>query len=222
MTRWPRQRPVLCLVTDRHRLPSPSVAHLIDHLRAAVRAGIDLVQVRERDLPDVALIDLVRQTIAVARPEGVAVVVNDRFDVAMAAGADGVHLRGDSVPADRVRREAPSPFLIGRSIHSAGEADAVVKTGECDYLLFGTVFPSTGKPQGHPIAGLPMLRDVCRAAALPVLAIGGIDPSNAADVAAAGAAGIAAIGSFMLPHATALATRVRDLQQAFDRGSSLV
>jgi thiamine-phosphate pyrophosphorylase len=222
MTGWPRRRPVLCLVSDRSRLPASSVPALIDHLRAAVRAGIDLVQIRERDLADAALVDLVRQAIALARPEGVSVVVNDRLDVAMAAGADGVHLRGDSMPPDRVRREAPPSFLIGRSIHSAAEADAVVQAGGCDYLLFGTVFPSAGKPQGHPVAGVAMLRDVCRRTALPVLAIGGIDASNAAEVAAAGAAGMAAIGSFVPLDAAALATRVRDLHEGFDRGSSLV
>jgi thiamine-phosphate pyrophosphorylase len=92
---------------------------------------------------------------------------------------------------------APAGFLIGRSVHSLAEADAAVAGGGCDYLLFGTVFPSGGKPEGHPVAGLEALRVVCVRSPLPVIAIGGINEERAAEVRNAGAAGFAAVGMFM-------------------------
>ena len=117
--------------------------------------------------------------------------------VAIAAGAAGVHLRSDSPPASRIRAFVPPAFVIGRSVHSIAEIDATVADGGCNYLLFGTVFPSTGKPAGHPVAGLEALRAACARSPLPVVAIGGVDRSRLPAVADAGAAGYAAIELFM-------------------------
>jgi thiamine-phosphate diphosphorylase len=105
-----------------------------------------------------------------------------------------VHLREDSVSIDRVRPIAPPEFLIGCSVHDIDRARAL---SACDYLLFGTVFPSSGKPAGHPIAGLEMLEAVCAAARRPVLAIGGVHAGNARAALRRGAAGIAAIESLL-------------------------
>ena len=125
-------------------------------------------------------------------------IVNDRADIAIAAGAAGVHLRGDSPPASRVRAAfAAKALLIGRSVHSLAEVDAAISDGGCDYLLFGTVFPSDGKPAGHPVAGLEALAQVCVRSPLPVIAIGGITERDAPLVRDAGAAGFAAVGLFM-------------------------
>ena len=125
------------------------------------------------------------------------VLVNDRLDVALAAGAAGMHLKEDSIRARPRSRDRCRPdFIIGCSVHSAEDAEAVAAAGACDYLLFGTVYPSASKP-GQPAAGVEALADVCRRVALPVLAIGGIDHSRVAAVAAAGAAGVAAIGAFI-------------------------
>jgi thiamine-phosphate pyrophosphorylase len=115
----------------------------------------------------------------------------------VAAGAAGVHLRSDAPPASRIRAFVPSAFVIGRSVHSIAEIDAAVADGGCNYLLFGTVFPSTGKPAGHPVAGLEALRAACARSPLPVVAIGGVDRSRLQAVAEAGAAGYAAIELFM-------------------------
>ncbi|HEV3140650.1 MAG TPA: thiamine phosphate synthase, partial [Vicinamibacterales bacterium] len=109
----------ICLVTDRLRQDP------IAQARRAVGAGIDLIQIRERDLDAARLASIVRAIVAIARGSpGTAtrVVVNDRVDVAIACGADGVHLRGDSMPADAVRAIAPRGFLVGRSVHTAEQA----------------------------------------------------------------------------------------------------
>jgi thiamine-phosphate pyrophosphorylase len=183
-------------VTDRRRYDL-SIDDLVDRTVRAAKAGADVVQVRERDLADAPLAALVRRIVEATAGAGVRVLVNDRVDVAIAAGAAGVHLRGDSAPASRIRAIAPDDFLIGRSVHSLADVDAAVADGGCDYLLFGTVFQSSGKPDGHPVAGLDALAAACRRSPLPVIAIGGMTRARARDVAAAGAAGFAAVGMFM-------------------------
>jgi thiamine-phosphate diphosphorylase len=124
------------------------------------------------------------------------VVVNERADVALAAGADGVHLRGDGAPTARVRRIAAAGWIIGRSVHDVAEARAA---RAADYLIFGTLFPTRSKPAGAPVHGLDDLGAAVKAAGVPVLAVGGIDPARAAACRHAGAAGIAAIGVFLPP-----------------------
>jgi thiamine-phosphate pyrophosphorylase len=189
--------PAICLVTRaRGGARSAERAALLDRLAQAADAGVTLVQVRERQFDDRDLRLFVEQVIARVRPAGTQVLVNDRTDIALAAGADGVHLKSHAAPAADVRRIVPDGFLIGRSIHSEIEAAAIEAAGGCDYLLFGTVFPSASKPAAHPVAGVEALAAVCGRVGLPVLAIGGITPERARAVAAAGAAGIAAISLF--------------------------
>jgi thiamine-phosphate diphosphorylase len=101
------------------------------------------------------------------------VVVNDRLDVALAAGAHGVHLRGDSAPTWRVRAAVPRGFLIGRSVHAVDEARDAAGGGAVDYVIFGTVFATDSKPAG-PVAGVDRLAAVCAAVPVPVLAVGGV------------------------------------------------
>lgn len=181
--------PIICLITDGHGT-APGL------VREAASAGIDLVQIRDPSLESGALSSVVREAIEEAAHTSCRVLVNDRFDVAIAATAAGVHLRGSSFPAARIRNVAPTRFLIGRSVHGAAEAASVTQDGGCDYLIFGTVFRSRNKPAGHPVAGLDGLRQVCRSTTLPVIAVGGISLENAAAVIAAGARGVAAIDLF--------------------------
>ena len=94
-------------------------------------------------------------------------------------------------------RAQPAGFIVGRSVHSGAEIAAASAAGGCDYLTFGTVFASAGKPQGHPVAGLDALRAACRQTRLPVIAIGGIDAARLDDIENTGAAGFAAVGMFM-------------------------
>jgi thiamine-phosphate pyrophosphorylase len=191
---------VLCLVTDRRRLCSETVAfevarrRLIDQAKWAIKSNVDLIQVRERDLEAADLARLVGDLVGVSRGSGTRVVVNDRVDVALACGADGVHLRRDSVRAQAVRTIAPPGFLVGRSVHGPAEAEGA---GPVDYLIAGTVFPTPSKPAATPTLGLDGLAEVVRTVPIPVLAIGGITRDRLDEVATTGAAGVAGIGLFI-------------------------
>jgi thiamine-phosphate diphosphorylase len=214
----------IALVTDRRRL-SPAarttrdeIAALEGFLDAAIEAGVDLIQLRERDLEAGPLEDLVARVVGRTHGTAVRVLVNERADVALVAGAHGVHLSSASMPAARVRTLCPS-WLIGRAVHGShtvGEAGL-------DYVLFGTVFASASKPAGHRPAGLDALARVVSAAAVPVLAIGGITPAGAEACAAVGAAGVAAIGLFLppgrSPEAMGAVPAVRALREALRRGA---
>jgi thiamine-phosphate pyrophosphorylase len=183
-------------VTDRRRFGLDDDA-LVETVVRAARRGADVIQVRERDLADAVLVALVRRIVAAIEGSATSVLVNDRADIAVAAGAAGVHLRGDSPPASRVRAVVPAGFVIGRSVHTLDEIDQAVRDGGCDYLMFGTVFPSAGKPSGHPFAGLDRLAEACRRSPVPVIAIGGMTAERESEVAGAGAAGLAGVGWFM-------------------------
>jgi thiamine-phosphate pyrophosphorylase len=184
--------PIICLVTDGRG----DVAGLLDRIRAAAKAGVDLVQIREPELADRELFEVTHRACDAAPGTPTRIVVNERLDVALAANAHGVHLRGSSFSAARTRAAAGGQFLIGRSVHTLDEAIAVECDGGCDYLLFGTVFASPSKPAGHRVAGVDALREVCARVRLPVVAIGGVTAATVGEVSAAGAAGIAAISLF--------------------------
>jgi thiamine-phosphate diphosphorylase len=200
---------MICLVTDRRRLP---VGDLADLVRDAVDLGIDLIHVRERDLEAGALAALVAALLALTKGTSTRLVVNDRLDVALACGADGVQLRGDSIPVAAARRLAPPGFLIGRSVHGVSEA---IAAADADYLVAGTVFPSASKAAGTPLLGVEGLRAIVRAVDRPVLAIGGVSEARIGEVADAGAAGFAAIGLFLRSHqdADARGDRLAELRQ---------
>jgi thiamine-phosphate pyrophosphorylase len=188
-------RHAVCLISDRHRLGPDGGDALIRRIAIAARAGVHLVQMRERDMPDGALVELVARAVAAARATATRILVNDRVDVAIAAAAHGVHLRGDSAPASRVRAMAPSGFLIGRSVHSVDEAVRVAGEGGLDYLLFGPVFDTASKP--GRAAGVEALRQVVTAVPrLPVLAVGGVTIATAGRLSGTCCAGLAAIGLF--------------------------
>jgi thiamine-phosphate pyrophosphorylase len=179
--------------------PQPSTPDaeraLVDRIGAAARAGVHLVQIRQPGFEGAALMELVAAAVRAVRGTRARVLVNDRLDVALAAGAHGVHLRGDSMPATRVRAIAPPAFIIGRSVHSREEAEEATGGGGLDYLIFGTVFSTSSKPDLRS-AGVTALAAACARVPLPVLAIGGMVPERLGPVAASGAAGFAAIGLF--------------------------
>jgi thiamine-phosphate pyrophosphorylase len=179
---------ILCLVTDRRR-SDPVV-----QARRAAAAGIDLIQVRERDLEAAALAALVRAVVHAVEGSATRVLVNDRLDVALVCGAHGVHLRSDSIPPDRARAIAPDGFLVGRSVHEPGEAVRVA--AHVDWVSAGTLFETSSKSPGHARLGLAGLHEIARSVRVPVLAIGGVTPDRLGDIAASGAAGVAAIGLF--------------------------
>jgi thiamine-phosphate pyrophosphorylase len=179
---------MLCLVTDRRLRP------VVEQCSEAVQAGVDLIQVRERDLDGRPLATLVAELVRLTRGTATRVVVNDRLDVALACGADGVHLRGDSMPPEAARSIVPAGFLIGQSVH-AGQ-DAKTAAAGADYLVAGTVFPTLSKAGLTEWLGVEGLARICRSVSVPVLAIGGMTVDRLPGIAAAGAAGIAAIGLF--------------------------
>ena len=221
---------LICLVTDRTALADPAaevgpgaLPQLLAVIADCADAGVDLVQIREPDLHDRRLLDLVRGALDRTRATSARVVVNDRPDVALAAGADGVHLKDDARSARRVRALGPRGWIVGRSVHDAPAARRATQPGAIDYLLAGTVFASASKPGRRPL-GLDALRDIVRASSRPVLAIGGVTADAAAAVAATGAAGVAGIRLFRCgPYRrrARIAERVQALRAAFDRGRTL-
>jgi thiamine-phosphate pyrophosphorylase len=162
---------------------------------AAASAGVDAVQLREKDLAAVRLLELARRLVSTL-PAAVALLINGRSDLAVASAAAGVHLPSAGVPVARVRRCFPD-LLIGASTHRLEEVAAARDDG-ADYVVFGPVFGPTSKQSPLPPAGV---EELARAAALgiPVLALGGITLERLPAVAAAGAAGAAAVGAFRAP-----------------------
>ena len=208
--------PVLCMITaGRHEAGSDD-ASLVHAVETAARAGAHLIQIREHGLDAGHLARVVRACLRSVAGTRARVVVNDRLDVALAAGAHGVHLRESSLPAREARSIVPNGFLIGRSVHTAEDAATLAREGSVDYLIFGAVFPTPGK--AAPPAGLEALRLAVQSATVPVLAIGGVDHSTAAAVAATGAAGLAAIRWWSAMPAAALPGSVQDLEAAFAAG----
>ena len=196
----------MMMVTDR-RL---TVDSLPERVGAAARAGVHLIQIREGDLEGGAYAALVAACVRESRGTGARVLVNDRSDVAVAAGASGVHLRMDSVPPARARALLPRPALIGQSVHAEDEPVWPTTAGALDYLVFGTVFSSASKPGLEP-AGVQTLARLVTRTPLPVLAIGGVRVERMGELATSGASGFAAISLFrdtplvQLPEAIALA-----------------
>ncbi|MGC1257929.1 MAG: thiamine phosphate synthase [Candidatus Acidiferrales bacterium] len=194
--------PIICYVTNRKSLGDrPDGAAVREKIQMAIEAGADWVQVREKDLPGRELLDLARGTVAAGRERPRSrVIVNDRLDVALAAGAAGVHLGRESLNARDVVRwcgsgKAPAEFLVGVSCHSLEEARDAENAG-ANYIFFGPIFDTPSKRRLGAPHGVARLAEICRSARIPVVAIGGVDESNAAECLGAGAAGIAAIRMF--------------------------
>ena len=185
---------------------------LLDAIRRAAAAGVDWIQIREKDLAARELAALVRRAVEAAQGTGSKILVNDRLDVALAAGAAGVHLSEMSLPVETVAEwqhaSGRTKFLIGVSCHSIETAHAAERAG-ADYIFFGPVFATPSKASYGAPQGIERLRETCAAAKIPVLAIGGVDLENAGSCIEAGAAGIAAIRLFQeTPNA---AVRLREM-----------
>nr|MDP9485910.1 thiamine phosphate synthase [Actinomycetota bacterium] len=184
--------------------------------RAALRAGVDWVQIRDKAGPARDIFDAAKGIIPDARRAGAGVLVNDRLDVAMASGADGVHLAGKSLPPETARALLGEAPLLGISVHGLGEAREAVEAG-VDYVTFGHVYPTSSKP-GLPPRGVVELAEIVESVDVPVLAVGGIDAGNVCEVLRTGCAGVAvisAIGDARNPE-----TETRRFREALD-GSGL-
>jgi len=174
---------IRCYITDRN----------LRGLDCAVRERADWIQVRDKALAARDLFSLTR--CAIERAAEAKIIVNTRMDVALAAGAAGLHLPANSIAASKWRRIAPQGFLIGVSCHTLDEVRAAEQEG-ADYVFFGPVFAPLSKISDLAPRGLDGLAAAVRAVRIPVLALGGITRENATDCAGAGAAGVAAISLF--------------------------
>lgn len=192
----------LCYVTDRKSLGVPAEAQcdvLLEKIESAARAGVDWIQIREKDLSGRALAELLREALRRV-PASRQILVNERFDVAYTVNAAGVHLGESALPVGEAKRllrerKAAAGFLVGASVHSLEAAVAAKKAG-ADYVIFGPAYATPSKAQYGPPQGIERLAELCRSVSLPVLAIGGITLQNARACLEAGAAGIAAIRLF--------------------------
>lgn len=164
-------------------------------IERAVAEGVERIQIREKDLPARALYALTRRALELAAGTATRILVNDRADIALAAGAHGAHLPGDSIAPRELRAIAPAGFLIGVSTHTREELVAA-RDGGADFAVYGPVFAPRSKTSLAPPVGVEGLRDAVRGLDFEVLALGGVTRENAAACVGAGAAGIAGISLF--------------------------
>jgi thiamine-phosphate pyrophosphorylase len=163
--------------------------------RAACAGGAAVVQLRAKSAPDRETLAWAEALRELTRRAGALFVVNDRFDLALAAQADGVHLGQQDLPPRRIPPHLRERLVVGRSTHTLAEARAA-RSEPVDYVAGGPVFGTTSKDSPHPARGLALLREAAAAVApLPLVAIGGIHAGNAASAIAAGAAGVAVISA---------------------------
>ena len=185
--------PWLCLVTDR-RLCHSSPRELEERVAQAVEGGVNLVQMREKDLPGRQLLELAKRLRKVTKGSAL-LCINERVDVAMACDADGVQLGEDALPVGAARDVAGARLLIGRSVHSLeGALDAQAEGA--DFLVAGPVFP-TASHSGTEPAGPRLLVQVAERTVIPLAGIGGITAANISEVIGAGASGAAVISSIL-------------------------
>ena len=213
----PIRKPLLCYVTDRRNFEDPAKTQeelLLTKIEQAAKAGVDWIQLREKDLTGKQLSELASN--AIRRVGGAsAILINDRLDVACAVKAAGVHLAENSLPVSEAKRlvnegRTEENFLVGASVHSLETALQAEQAG-ASYVIFGPVFATPSKAGFGPPQGLEGLRKVCVELKIPVLAIGGITVENAGDCLSAGARGIAAIRLFQ--EATDLPSLVKGLRR---------
>lgn len=189
------QRPLIYLVTPGGLGPNSGTKEFLELLSLislAVDVGIPLIQVREKQLSPSKLLSLASSARELTGGSGTKLLINDRIDIALAAGADGVHIPTQGLSIAAIRKTFGSDLLIGASTHCTAEVSTANESG-ADFAVFGPIFSTPGK---GPAKGLDGLREACRySGGMLLLGIGGIDEANAANVCGAGAAGFAAIRS---------------------------
>jgi len=209
-------KPILYLITrgastDATTPDSLDFEQVIEQVSAAVAAGIDLIQLREKRLTARVLFELASRAAATTRGSSTRLLVNDRADIAAAAGADGVHLTTQSIDPRTTRKTFGENFLIDSSTHSLAEARAA-KDGGADFIVFGPVFATVSKEKYGPRVGIEELARVAsELEPFPILALGGLNRDNAGECLRAGASGVAGISLFQEPER--FAELVRKLRQ---------
>lgn len=179
--------------------------------RQAALGGADVIQLRDKTCSTLELLRTARDLRSIIRKSGTLFIVNDRLDVAMASGADGVHFGQDDMRVSTARQLAPPGFIIGVSVGTTGEAMEAERDG-ADYLAISPTFSTASKYDAGPGRGLDRLREIRGAVSIPVIAIGGINRGNVRDVIAAGADGVAVISAVVAsPDITVAARELKDL-----------
>lgn len=180
-------------ITDRRA--AGGIDPLLQFIERALYDGVAYIQLREKDLTARELFRLTRRVLELPNPSSTRILVNTRADIAMAAGAHGVHLPGDSIPPRELRAIAGSDFLIGVSAHSIGDVMAAEREG-ASFAVLSPIFEVRSKAGYGPPLGIEQLKEAARVARIPVLALGGVTRENAASCIDAGAAGVAGISMF--------------------------
>jgi thiamine-phosphate pyrophosphorylase len=184
----------LYLVTDRHQTAGRP---LLSVLKRALSAGVKAVQLREKDLGTRPLLKLAAELLSLTRKHGGLLFINDRVDLVMALGADGVHLRSDSMPVQAARRVLGPTRLIGASVHSVEEV-LKAETEGADFVVLGPIYDTPSKRlHGDPI-GLHLLEEASQQSHIPIFAVGGISLPRVQDVRRVGARGVALISAIFL------------------------
>jgi len=212
-------KPILYLITrgattEAATPESEEFRNILAQSSAAVAAGIQLIQIREKRLTARVLFELTAGVVATTRGSSTRVLVNDRADIAAGAGAQGVHLTTQSLGADVVRRAFGENFLIGASTHSLSEARVAYRLG-ADFAVFGPVFPTPAKEKYGAPTGLGKINEATRElASFPLIALGGISLDNVNECLRAGASGVAGISLFSEP--SRLATTVEMIRNSVE------
>ena len=183
----------LYLVTDEACLPPGR--DLFDAVEEALQAGVTLVQYREKNGPGKGMLEKARKLIALCHKYNVPLLVNDRLDIALLSGSDGVHLGQDDIPVAEARRMAGEDFIIGATAHNVEEALAAEAAG-ADYLGCGAVFATHTKKDTVPL-GLDGLKAIRQAVRIPIAGIAGITTENYQQVLATGADGVAVVSAIL-------------------------
>lgn len=196
----------ICVITD--SVPELDRTHL-QVAAAAIRGGATMIQYRDKTVGDEEFAETALMLLALTRAAGIPLIINDRVSIAIAVGADGVHIGSEDGDADEVRRSLPEEMCLGVSATDYEEALALSATG-ADYLGVGPVFPTVSKIDAKSALGTKELARICGAVRTPVLAIGGINRENLPKVLDAGVSGIAVISA--VTHATDMAAAVSELR----------
>ena len=188
--RCDKRHMLLYAVTDRAWVGKQT---LYQQVEAALKGGVTCVQLREKELGEAAFLQEAKDICALCRRYGVPFIVNDNVDIAIACGADGIHVGQEDMEAGAVRRQVGEDMTLGVSVHTVEEAQQAVQDG-ADYLGLGAVFPTSTKTDADQMS-VDMLQAICQAVEVPVVAIGGINRSNLLRLSGSGVNGVALVSA---------------------------